>query len=85
MRIAISQLNAIISVISTHMAKHKGELRLYGSRAKDNLKGGDIDLVLLLEQANVVSSLQLKKHYILAALKVAVDEQKVDLLIVEKN
>ena len=46
MRLSLAQAQAIKKIISTHV---RGPIQLYlvGSRAKDHLKGGDIDLLLL--------------------------------------
>lgn len=43
MRLSRYQSDSILSVLGDH-----GEVFLYGSRTKDDLKGGDIDLLLVV-------------------------------------
>ncbi len=53
---------------------------LYGSRTKSELKGGDIDLLVLSEK------LQFRdKVTLLITLKAALGDQKIDLLIKRKE
>ncbi len=52
---------------------------LYGSRAHDQLKGGDIDLLIITERLGFS-----EKISILSALKQILGEQKIDLLL-KKN
>ena len=49
---------------------------LYGSRANDNLKGGDIDLIVLSESLTFSDKLS-----ILVQIKQVLGEQKIDLSI----
>lgn len=56
------------------------ELRLYGSRLDDNAKGGDIDLLLIIDKSTL-SDLKKIKHRLLATLKKGIGEQKIDLTI----
>jgi len=50
---------------------------LFGSRVKDSLKGGDIDLYIKTKSSDALS----KKIKFLAALKDKIGEQKIDVLI----
>ncbi|TAN53653.1 MAG: nucleotidyltransferase domain-containing protein [Methylococcaceae bacterium] len=49
---------------------------LFGSRADDNAKGGDIDLLVLSQSINLMTKLD-----ILAKLHQALGEQKIDLAV----
>ncbi len=55
-------------------------LLLYGSRADDSLKGGDIDLLLLVT-SSALAAIKLKRNYILTAIERNIGECRVDLLI----
>ena len=89
MRLTEQQItNLILSLTPFLVERAKNEhveLRLYGSRINDQLKGGDIDLLLLVENPNLITQLQEKKHHVLAAIKKRIGDQKIDLLIADKN
>ncbi len=85
MRLTPQQTKAIILAITPFLEGHKAELRLYGSRIKDNLKGGDIDLLLISEHSDLATELRTNKHYILSAVKKNIGDQKIDLLIASNN
>lgn len=85
MRLTTLQVDSIVSSLTPFVSHEHAELRLYGSRVNDQLKGGDIDLLLLVETASVAEAICEKKHYILAAIKRLLGDQKIDLLITEKH
>lgn len=85
MRLTNKQIQDIILSLTSYISNEHAELRLYGSRVNDSLKGGDIDLLLLVENARFIIELGEKKHYILAAIKKRLGDQKIDLLIADKN
>lgn len=85
MRLSTSQIEGIITAIKPYLQNHTAELRLYGSRLHDELKGGDIDLLLLVEREEQVSSLLMEKFRILSSIKKEIGDQKVDLLIASKD
>jgi len=59
-------------------------LYLYGSRTKDNLKGGDIDLLLRVPSFLLKKAQELRIKFSLA-MKRRIGEQKIDLLIIDKD
>ncbi len=57
-------------------ADPEAEVYLYGSRADDALKGGDIDLLILSRRLTLSNKLDF-----LVQMKDALGEQKIDILI----
>ena len=68
MRLEQKEVNAIIQALNLYIHE-KSELRLYGSRVRDDLKGGDIDLLLLIEDQQLAQKLLSEKHYVLSEIK----------------
>jgi predicted nucleotidyltransferase len=85
MRLSKKQSDAIISALMPFIEHEQAELRLYGSRVNDTLKGGDIDLLLLMDDPSLINRLSEKKHYLLAAIKKRLGDEKIDLLIANKQ
>ena len=85
MRLTSNQKNKIISALESFLKTDKAELRLYGSRTKDTLRGGDIDLLLLLNSPDSLAKFNENKHHILSTIKKNLGDQKIDLLIATKH
>ena len=81
MRLTQTEVNSLVLAITPFLQERNAELRLYGSRVNDNLKGGDLDLLLLVENTDVAHILQLQKHNLLAAMKKHLGERKIDLKV----
>lgn len=79
MRITTQEKQAFIAVLAKYIDED-AELRLYGSRANDNAKGGDIDLVLITSH-KTAEKLMYFKAKILSEIKTIIGDQKIDLLI----
>jgi predicted nucleotidyltransferase len=75
MRLSTIQQHSIRESVERFLAAAK--ILLYGSRADDTKRGGDIDL-LILTKDTFERSIQYK---ILAAMYLRLGEQKIDLLI----
>jgi len=84
-RLSKLEVKQITKAITSFLHGQSAEIRLYGSRTNDNLKGGDIDLLLILNKSKSVTSLLAKKHEILAQIKGLIGEQKIDLKIASKQ
>ncbi len=54
----------------------RAQLYLFGSRVDDSLRGGDIDLLIVSDRLKLADKLDM-----LAQLKDALGEQKIDILI----
>lgn len=74
MRLANEERIAISSAI--HQADEDAMIYLFGSRAKDVAKGGDIDLLVLSKKINLMSKLD-----ILAKLHQQLGDQKIDIAV----
>ncbi len=81
MRISQAEINHLILALTPFFKENEAELRLYGSRIHDHLKGGDFDLLLLVEPPAIAEALKLEKHHILANMKKMLGDRKIDLLI----
>lgn len=79
MRLSEKEINNINSVITSYL-KHPFDLRLYGSRLDDHAKGGDIDLLLIIDD-DKLDQAKWNKHILLANLKQELGDQKIDLTI----
>lgn len=83
-RLSTETLDGLINVLTHHVNHHVAELRLYGSRTDTQRRGGDVDLILLVEHAEFAEQLNLFKHHILAQIKSMIGEQKIDLIITDR-
>lgn len=81
MRFSQKQISLLVSALENFLSGSEGELRLYGSRTRDDLKGGDIDLLIVVQSDLVATKLLEDKHYILARIKQNLGDQKIDLKI----
>ena len=79
MRLRSDHLLKIVAALTPFVQPGEATLFLFGSRAKDHLKGGDIDLVLVLRSEPTFQSLIPIKHRILAALHDHLGDRKIDL------
>ncbi len=74
MRLAYDEQQAIGSII--RQADADAEIYLYGSRADDAAKGGDIDVLVLSKKINLMAKLD-----ILAQLHRKLGDRKIDIAI----
>ena len=74
MRLTKSEVSSIVKNIKGLDSEAK--IYLYGSRADDNKKGGDIDLLVVSEKLEFPDQVT-----ILAHIKSEIGEQKIDLVI----
>ena len=79
MRISREKKAAILNVVR-EMLFVPYSLYLFGSRTDDRLKGGDIDLLLVVSDSEV-DAVKSLRYQILARLKMAIGDQKIDLAI----
>ncbi len=85
MRISESEKQNIIKAIDDVFSKNNIitkdiSLYLYGSRAKDNLRGGDIDLLFKVPQ-HVTNQIKNLKVKLSVKIQDLIGEQKIDIVI----
>lgn len=81
MRLKTTEIATFIEIFSAELGKQEGALYLYGSRTNDRLRGGDIDLLLIVKEENTKEKLLSDKAAILSALKRHLGERRIDLTI----
>ncbi len=83
MRLSSQDLQQMIRVLNTCLGARlsKAELRLFGSRVKDQAKGGDIDLLLILPNTQAYQQVLDQKLILLVELKQYLGDQKIDLIL----
>lgn len=81
MRLTQKECDEIVASFEDIIENNWAELRLYGSRVNDALRGGDIDLLLLVEKPALLDALRARKHYLLADIKNRIGDQKIDLTL----
>lgn len=77
MRLSKEETIAIKNII--YQYDHEAKVFLFGSRVYDDLKGGDIDLLIVSEKLTARSKRQIK-----LALYDVLGEQKIDLVLANK-
>ena len=80
MRITETQCAAFECAITPVLAGFQAKLYLYGSRVHDHLKGGDIDLLLVVPGTRI-KVLYEHKYRILSEIKHHLGQQRIDLTI----
>ena len=83
MRLTKQEQQHIVAAIKPYITQ-PAELRLFGSRTDESLKGGDIDLLLIVTEKEK-QQLFGKKIDILFDIKTLIGEQKIDLVITTKQ
>ena len=81
MRLKEKEIIAIVSSFSEVVSELYGELYLFGSRADDFKKGGDIDLLFITQKDNLLKYLDLKSK-INSTIQSKIGEQRIDITIV---
>ncbi|MBS0349950.1 MAG: nucleotidyltransferase domain-containing protein [Proteobacteria bacterium] len=85
MRLTHSEISSLIKAISEFIHQQPAELRLYGSRTDIHRRGGDIDLLLILSDQQLLQKIILQKHLLLSRIKELIGDQKIDLKIIHKD
>jgi predicted nucleotidyltransferase len=80
MRLSDDQARAIVTA-TRELAGPRARVRLFGSRLRDDVRGGDIDL--LVECPNVVAQPVWLAARITARLQRALGDRRIDVLVVD--
>ena len=80
MRLTHDEREAILSVFNEVFPDTDHEVRLYGSRADDERRGGDIDLLIIFDDEGCKQKAVKERLNILTKLHEQIGEQKIDLL-----
>lgn len=83
MRISKSQINSFIAAVE-ELGVHEFEIFLFGSRANDSAKGGDIDLMIIAKK-NEIEVLKIKKPILLAKMKLKSEDERIDITLLDKH
>jgi predicted nucleotidyltransferase len=79
MRLKELEISALLSVLEPNLTGMHAKLFLHGSRVSDNLRGGDIDLLLLFRDKEGLESLERKKASLLSRFQKQLGERRIDL------
>lgn len=85
MRLSEKEQQVISSATAAFLADEPATLYLYGSRVHDDLKGGDIDIVLVPRSSAVAAHLRRNRHRLLSRLKQELGERRIDLSIAAES
>jgi len=80
MRLSNTEITFIKNSLNQFITDY--QLYLFGSRTDPNKKGGDIDLLLTVKNKPEILA---AKHKILAEIKSAIGDQKIDLVIAHEE
>ena len=80
MRLTENERDNIIAACRSVAGDRPFSLYLFGSRVKDDERGGDIDLLLVVAPGDLIA-IRLLKHHFLQEIKARIGMQKIDFLI----
>lgn len=79
MRLNRNDIKGILKGIGLEVPLDRVQIYLFGSRTKESLKGGDIDLLIVFSDIESKKIFTNKKFKILASIYREIGEQKIDL------
>ena len=81
MRLSNTDKEAIVSCFNQRLQGSEAKLYLFGSRTDDQKKGGDIDLLVLVSNENLVQEIKAKKAKLIYDIQGLIGEQHIDLTV----
>lgn len=85
MRLSNFESDAILTAVKESIHPAGFDIFLFGSRTKDSSRGGDIDLLLLLDDQSLLDRSIAIKVAILDAIDKKMGERRVDLTMASKD
>lgn len=79
MRLSRIEQGFILQAIEQFFTPCQVDVYLHGSRLNDSLKGGDIDLIVVLDKAGK-EKIKGKSHYLQRDIKKSIGDQRIDLI-----
>lgn len=83
-RLLPDQIEKLIQAFTPFLADIPAKLYLYCSRTQLDKRGGDIDLLLLVETLAQRQALLAQKHVLIVSIETLIGEQKIDLSLATK-
>lgn len=80
MRLSEAEVAGLIASCQAILGEQSFELYLFGSRVDESKRGGDIDLLLVVDE-EALPLLRLTKHKLLYEIKSRLGEQRIDLIL----
>jgi len=84
MRLLEDEKSSIITSVERYLPEKNASLFLFGSRTDENRRGGDIDLLLVVND-KVKSKLKQSRARILVDIKKGIGERRIDLTILSNS
>lgn len=84
MRLSKEEKHIITNIAKAHFGSNT-RVVLFGSRAIDSKRGGDIDLLIIPENYTSADEMLARKLKMLVDLELKMGEQKIDIIIQTKN
>ncbi len=85
MRLSKNEIDVFVTVLSSYVDKGDGQLFLYGSRTDDALKGGDIDLLVVIRSFAKLKTVNGMRSNILSLFKKSLGERRIDLSVISED
>ncbi len=85
MRLKPEEISVFIDTLSALLEEGEGNLYLYGSRIDASLRGGDIDLLLIVRSSKKAKELVKERFRILSHFKKKLGDRRIDFSILSET
>lgn len=86
MRLSQEEITALVSAVEFHLPpQFKGTMHLFGSQINDLAKGGDIDLLLVVNSQADIQNIKMVDYKMVASMKASsvIGNRKIDFQVVD--